>query len=85
MGEAFRLLDAFHDRLAEVHISELDAHSRHVRLSPAGVWACQRVADMIPLEIPVIIEAPVHPHEIDAELEASLEAMGRLAAVPCAA
>jgi hypothetical protein len=85
MGEAFRLLDAFHHRLAEVHVSELDAHSRHVRLSPAGVWACQRVADMIPLEIPVIIEAPVDPHEIGYELEASLEALGRLVGVPCAA
>lgn len=79
MGEACRLLDAFHDRLAEVHISELDEHSRHVRLSPAGVWACQRVASLVPLEIPVIIEAPVQPCEIEAELESSLEALGRLA------
>lgn len=85
MGEAFRLLDAFRDRLAEVHVSELDAHSRHVRLSPAGMWACQRVAELIPLEIPVIIEAPVQPCEIDAELEASLEALGRLVGVSCAA
>ncbi len=85
MGEAFRLLDAFHDRLAEVHVSELDAHSRHVRLSSAGVWACQQVAEMIPLKVPVIIEAPVEPHEIEAELEASLEALGRLAGFACAA
>lgn len=85
MGEALRLLETFHDRLAEVHVSELDAHSRHVRLSRAGVWACQRVAEMIPLEVPVIIEAPVQPHEISAELEASLEALGRLVGVPCVA
>lgn len=85
MGEAFRLLDAFHDRLAEVHVSELDAQSRHVRLSPAGVWACQQVAGMIPLEVPIIIEAPVEPYEIEAELEASLEALGRMAGVSCAA
>jgi sugar phosphate isomerase/epimerase len=85
MGEALRLLDAFGDRLAEVHVSELDTHSRHVRLSSAGVWACQRVADLIPLEVPVIIEAPVRPNEISAELEASLEALGRLVSVPCAA
>lgn len=85
MGEAFRLLDAFHDRLAEVHVSELDAHSRHVRLSPAGVRACQRVAGLIPFEVPVIIEAPVQPDEIDDELQTSLEALGRLVTVPCAA
>jgi hypothetical protein len=84
MGEALRLLDAFHDRLAEVHVSELDAHSRHVRLSDAGVQACRRIADMIPLDIPMIIEAPVEPHEIEAELDASLEALGRIAGVPWA-
>jgi hypothetical protein len=81
MDEAFRLLDAFHHRLAEVHVSQLDAASRHVRLSSAGASACQRIADIIPPEVPVIIEAPVEPHEIAAELEANLEALGRLCAV----
>jgi hypothetical protein len=85
MAEASRMLDTFRERLAEVHVSELDAQSRHVRLSPAGVWAYQKLAGLIPLEIPVIIEAPVRPDEIDAELQASLEALGRLVAVPCAA
>ncbi|HYR09063.1 MAG TPA: hypothetical protein VEQ60_14875 [Longimicrobium sp.] len=81
MDEAFRLLDAFHHRLAEVHVSQLDAASRHVRLSSAGASACQRIGDLIPPEVPVIIEAPVEPHEIASELEASLEALGRLCAV----
>jgi hypothetical protein len=84
MREAARLLDAFHHRLAEVHVSQLDAGSRHVRLSAAGASVCQRVAEMVPLEVPVIIEAPVEPHEISAELEASLEALGRSMAIPCA-
>ncbi len=83
MGEAMRLLQAFGDRLAEVHVSELDAQSRHVRLTPAGIGAYQSLADLIPLHVPVIIEAPVRPHEIAAELEASLVALGRL--VTCAA
>lgn len=85
LGEAARLLDAFGGRLAEVHVSQLDAQSRHVRLTPAGVRAYQEIAELIPLEIPVIIEAPVRPDEIDDELQASLEALGRLVAVPCAA
>jgi hypothetical protein len=84
MGEAFRL-QAFGDRLAEVHVSELDAHSRHVRLSRAGIRASRQVAELIPAHVPAIIEAPVRPHEIDAELEASLQALGRFAAVACAA
>jgi hypothetical protein len=77
------MLDAFGDRLAEVHVSELDDQSRHVRLSPTGIEAYQAVADRIPLHVPVIIEAPVQPHEIADELEASMVALGRL--VLCAA
>lgn len=77
MVEACRLLEAFGDRLAEVHVSELDAHSRHVRLSRAGVRASREVASLIPRHVPAIIEAPVRVHEIEDELLASLEALGR--------
>lgn len=85
MGEAARLLDAFGDRLAEVHLSELTAQSRHVRLSAAGARACRRIAHLLPVHVPVIIEAPVRPHEIQPELDASLQALGRLADVAYAA
>jgi hypothetical protein len=83
MREAARLLHAFGERLEEVHVSELDAHSRHVRLSRSGIQACLEIAELIPLHVPVIIEAPVGPNEIDAELAASLEALGRAVAVGC--
>lgn len=83
MSEAARLLGAFGERLAEVHVSELDPQSRHVRLTPMGIGAYRRFAELIPLDVPVIIEAPVRPEEIESELEASLEALGRL--VPCCA
>lgn len=82
LSEAASLLGRFGERLAEVHVSELDTASRHVRLTPAGIDAYQSLADLIPLHVPVIIEAPVQPHEIAAELEASLVALGRL--VTCA-
>jgi hypothetical protein len=78
MVEAYRLLHAFGDRLAQVHVSELDAQNRHVRLTHAGIWACRQIANLIPIEVPAIIEAPVLPDEIDAELDASLDALGRL-------
>lgn len=85
MAQALHLLDAFGDRLAEVHVSELDAHSRHVRLTRAGIRDVRRVAGLIPANVPVIIEAPVRPHEIDAELASSLRALGREAEIACAA
>jgi hypothetical protein len=77
LTEAYRLLDTFGDRLAEVHVSELDAQSRHVRLSRVGMLACLAVAAMIPFHVPVIIEAPVRPDEIEDELLVSLESLGR--------
>ena len=85
MTEAYRLLSAFGDRLRQVHVSELDANSHHVRLTRAGIRACQEIADLIPVQIPVIIEAPVQPHEMDAEIGASLQALGRLVTIPRAA
>ena len=81
MVEAVRLLEAFGDRLAEVHLSELDAHSRHTRLSRAAIRGCRGLGRLIPLSVPVIIEAPVAPHEITPELMASLEAVGRVCRV----
>jgi len=83
LAEARRLLDAFGDRLAQVHVSQLDPQSRHVRLTPEGIRDSRRLAESIPLDVPVIIEAPVKPEEIESELEASLMALGRL--VPCCA
>jgi hypothetical protein len=85
MVEAYRLLSAFGDRLAQVHVSELDASSRHVRMTRSGVQACRMVSSLIPLSVPAIIEAPVRPEEIDAELVASLDALGRWASVARAA
>lgn len=85
MTEAYRLLSTFGDRLRQVHVSELDSESRHVRLTRTGIRACSEVADLIGLDVPVIIESKVQPGELDAEIAASLEALGRLVPVPRAA
>jgi hypothetical protein len=85
MTEAFRLLSAFGDRLRQVHVSELDADSRHIRLSRGGINACQEIADLVPLEVPAIIEARVEPYELDDEIDATLQALGRLVSVSRAA
>lgn len=82
MLESHRLLDTFGARLAEVHVSELDARGRHVRLTRPGIRAFRQIAYRIPCDVPVIIEAPVGPHEIGDELSASLEALGRLVSLP---
>ncbi|HET7461405.1 MAG TPA: hypothetical protein VFJ82_09145 [Longimicrobium sp.] len=85
MTEAYRLLSAFGDRLRQVHVSELDSESRHVRLTPTGIRSCREISDLIGVDVPVIIEAKVQPNELDAEILASLEALGRLAPISRAA
>ena len=80
MTEAFSILSELGHRLAQVHVSELDGCSRHTRLTSAGVRACLEVAELIPADVPVIIEAPVTPAEMEDELARSLEALGRVPA-----
>lgn len=77
MATARRLLVAHGNRLREVHVSELDAAGQHVAITPTAVAAFRRIARLIPATVPAIIEAPVAPSEIEAEIAASLEALGR--------
>ncbi|MBK9169468.1 MAG: hypothetical protein IPM24_18675 [Bryobacterales bacterium] len=54
MTEAALLLDAFGDRLAEVHMSEVNAASRHDPISLNAVAAFSRVAGAIREEVPIV-------------------------------
>jgi hypothetical protein len=56
MTEAVLLLDAFRDRLAEIHMSEVNTASRHDPISRNAVTAFSRVLSKIPEDIPVILE-----------------------------
>ncbi|HEU0013124.1 MAG TPA: hypothetical protein VFQ45_05545 [Longimicrobium sp.] len=84
LTEAFWILEEFATKVAQVHISELDGHSRHVRLSPGGVAACRSFAEWIPQDVPLIIEAPVEPHEIEEEIARTLDALTPRLAVAAA-
>lgn len=81
MGEVARLIDAFGNRLSHLHLSELDARSRHMPMSRAAAQAYETVAHRIPMDVPIIIESEVGPAEIEAELEHCLRALGRDAAL----
>jgi hypothetical protein len=77
MSETVRMLHDFGERLTQVHVSELDERSRHVRLSESGAAAFEQVAPLIPDHVAVIIESPVDALEMHDELETCLRAMGR--------
>ncbi len=75
MGIAIGLLQRFHDRLREVHISEVDPQGRHISISFAAFCGFRRVAKLIPNDCPVILESMVQPGELDSELEVARRAL----------
>ena len=69
MTEAYRILTRYSERLAWMHMSEVNTLSHHEPLSYAAIWAFAEVADLIPETIPVILESRVAPDSITAEIE----------------
>jgi hypothetical protein len=65
---ARRMLRDFGDRLAQIHLSELDVRAHHHALSMATVWSVREIARLIP-PCPVILESLVPPEAIDSELQ----------------
>ena len=59
MTEARLILDRFSDRLAEVHMSEVNTSGRHDPLSEYAIKAFQSVAKLIPDNVPIILESLV--------------------------
>eukprot|EP01038_Epipyxis_sp_PR26KG_P012451 gene12451-16699_t len=68
MTEAAGILTAFSDRLAQVHVSEVDGKGRHFAMSFAARHAYRPFARSMS-EVPVILESIVRENEIDAEIE----------------
>lgn len=53
----FELIRQFQDRIAEIHISELDSHCRHVPMSRCAVNDYRSLPWLKALAVPVIIES----------------------------
>src|SRR5258706_2451367 len=69
MTEASLLLNAFRDRLAEVHMSEVNTASRHDPISLNAVTAFGTIAGSIPEEIPIILEPLIDKGQSAVETE----------------
>ena len=68
MAEAYMILTSFPDRLAQVHVSEVDAQSRHGIITYAAGLAFKEIAHLIPQKTPLILESRVSLEEIASEL-----------------
>ena len=76
LSVAVELLRAFANRLSEIHISEVDAASRHVAISSAAMSSYRRIAPLIPRDIPVIVESSVPPDSLVDEIKMALASLG---------
>jgi sugar phosphate isomerase/epimerase len=75
MTEAYFILKQFGPRLRQVHVSEVNTRSKHDPLSVASILAFQEVADLIPENVPLILETPVPEEQIGFELDRAAEAL----------
>jgi hypothetical protein len=68
MAEAYMILTKFSQRLVQVHVSEVDAQSRHSIITYSAELAFREIAHLIPHETPLILESRVSEAQIEREL-----------------
>jgi len=68
MGVAYWILKHFQQKLVQVHVSEVNSHSKHDTLSYTTMESFRQVANMIPPDIPLILETPVAQAEMLTEV-----------------
>jgi hypothetical protein len=69
MVESYKLLDEHGFRLKQVHMSEVNTASHHEPMSSYAIQAFQRVARMIPFDVPVILETLIDRGQSDVRTE----------------
>ncbi len=68
MTEGFLILKAFHERLVQVHLSEINSLGTHFPMSFAAKLAYEPFAELLK-DVPIIIESVVNEDQIITELE----------------
>jgi Xylose isomerase-like TIM barrel len=68
MGVAMELLDEFEGKLRHLHVSEVNPYGRHIPVGYTARHAFERVAGLIPAQVPIIIESVLEPHAVATEL-----------------
>jgi hypothetical protein len=69
MTEARMILERFQDRIAEIHISDVNTSSRHDPLSTYAMAALRSVSALIPEPTPIILESLIDEGQSDIPTE----------------
>ena len=77
MNEAHLLLQQERPRLCQIHISEVNFFSRHDPLSSATVEATRKIANLIPEDVPIVLETLIDQGQstIQTEIRRAREAL----------
>lgn len=75
MSDAFFLVRELGARLSQVHVSEVSTRGRHDTLSRPAVRAFRKVAAWLPVEVPLLVEAPAGPGGIEAQMALAAAAL----------
>lgn len=75
MHETRMILKRHGSRLAEVHLSDVNSLSGHEPLNELAIYNFQRVSNMIPPTVPIILESPVAAGRIELELKSARRAL----------
>ena len=75
MSEACSILQRFNGKIQQVHVSEVNTLSKHDALSLESILAFQKVAHLIPQDVPVILESRVDESEIEQEIQNAVTAL----------
>jgi hypothetical protein len=78
MTGAYKMLKAFQERLIQVHVSEVNSSSQHDPVSYAAQISFREVSNLIPNNIPLIVESRVNSNGIGREICRVLEALPEL-------
>jgi hypothetical protein len=71
MSEARMILERFKDRIAEIHLSDVNTSSRHDPLSTYAMTAFRSVSALIPESTPIILETLIDEGQSDIHSEMS--------------
>lgn len=68
MTEAYLMIKNFGNRLAQIHLSDVNSQSIHEPLNFDSILSYNQISSLIDSEIPVILESPVSFDKIESEI-----------------
>jgi hypothetical protein len=77
MTEGYWMIKRFRSKLKEIHISSVNTQSKHERLTLESLLSFNKLAEYIPNNIPIILESPIGPNEIEFEMNLAASVLSR--------